>query len=87
MRNKYAFKNMLANLILQVCVADSGIILPRFFIEEYGSTINGMVSSITQFLSYIGLVEAGVGSASIVALYTTLAKNDIKAAVEEKENI
>lgn len=79
MRNKYAFKNMLANLILQVCVAVSGIILPRFFIEEYGSTINGMVSSITQFLSYIGLVEAGVGSASIVALYTTLAKNDIKA--------
>lgn len=77
MRNKQAFKNMLANVLLQICAAVSGIILPRFIIEAYGSAMNGMISSITQFLSYIGLVEAGVGSASAVALYVTIANNDV----------
>lgn len=78
MRNKYAFINMIANLLLQVCVAVSGIVLPRFFMEAYGSTINGMITSISQFLSYIALVEAGVGTASAVALYMPLVKNDIE---------
>lgn len=78
MRNKYAFINMMANLMLQVCVAVSGIILPRFFMEAYGSTVNGMITSISQFLSYIALVEAGVGTASAVVLYAPLANKDSK---------
>ena len=32
-----------------------------------------MVSSITQFISYISLVEAGIGNASLVALFSPLA--------------
>ena len=78
MRNREAFKNMITNIFLQIVVAISGIILPRFFIECYGSSVNGMITSLTQFLSYIGLVEAGIGSASIVALYKPLAENDYK---------
>ena len=66
-------KNLLSNLILQVIVFVVGIILPRFFLEEYGSTVNGMVTSINQFLTYMGLAEAGVGTASVVALYAPLA--------------
>lgn len=76
MRSKQALKNMLSNIILQVLVAVSGIIIPRFFIKVYGSDINGMVSSITQFITYIGIVEAGIGTASTVALYGPLAKDD-----------
>ena len=73
MRSKQAMKNLLSNLILQVIVFVVGIILPRFFLEEYGSTVNGMVTSINQFLTYMGLAEAGVGTASVVALYAPLA--------------
>ncbi|MCF2680736.1 polysaccharide biosynthesis C-terminal domain-containing protein [Faecalicatena contorta] len=76
MRSKQAAKNMLANVILQVLVFISGIVLPRFFLEEYGSSINGMVTSINQFLVYLGLAEAGVGTASVVALYAPLANDD-----------
>ena len=33
-----------------------------------------MVTSINQFLTYMGLAEAGVGTASVVALYVPLAE-------------
>ena len=73
MRSKLAFKNMVANLFLQVVVFLSGIILPRFILEAYGSSINGMITSVNQFLTYLGLAEAGVGTATVVALYNPLA--------------
>lgn len=79
MRNKQAFKNMLSSLILQLVVALSGIILPRFFIMAYGSSVNGMVSSVGQFLTYLALVEAGISSAALVELYKPLADGDEKS--------
>ncbi len=77
MRTKQALKNVFFSLLLQVVVAISGIIIPRFFIELYGSSVNGLVSSINQFITCMGLVEAGIGAAGAVALYKPLAeKND-----------
>ncbi len=76
MRSEKALKNMLASLLLQVIVFLSGVILPKFFLEAYGSSVNGMVTSINQFLMYLGLAEAGVGTASMVALYEPLACDD-----------
>lgn len=73
MRTKQAFKNASASLILQLVLALSGIIIPRFFIALYGSAVNGLVSSISQFISYMALVEAGVGAAGTVALYKPIA--------------
>ena len=67
---------MLSHIGLQLIVMLSGIILPRFFLKEYGSAVNGLVSSISQFLTYLGLAEAGVGSASMVALYGPIASNN-----------
>lgn len=77
MRSKKALINIIANLVLQVTVAISGLLLPRFFIIAYGSTMNGMIVSVTQFISYLALVEAGVSAASIVGLYKPLADNNI----------
>lgn len=73
MRSEQAFKNMAANLALQVVVFLAGIILPRFILEAYGSAVNGMITSVNQFLTYLGLAEAGVATASVVALYNPLA--------------
>ena len=39
--------------------------------------MNGMIVSVTQFISYLALVEAGVSAASIVGLYKPLADNNI----------
>ncbi len=79
MKTKLAMKNAVTSILLQLVVAVSGIIVPRFFTAFYGSEVNGMVSSIGQFITYMGLVEAGVSAASIVALYKPLAEEDTGA--------
>ncbi len=77
MRGKQAFKNMVANLFLQVIVLLSGLILPRFILEAYGSSVNGMITSVNQFLTYLGLAEAGVGDCDgSCALYATCPKSN-----------
>jgi O-antigen/teichoic acid export membrane protein len=76
MRNKMALRNVCINLILQVITLLSGLILPKMFISFYGSAMNGMISSIGQFMLYLGLVESGVGAASIVGLYLPIANKE-----------
>ncbi len=76
MRTRQAFINALTSLLLQAVLAVSGLIVPKFFILVFGSAVNGLVSSISQFISYMSLVEAGVGAASTVALYKPLADRD-----------
>jgi O-antigen/teichoic acid export membrane protein len=76
MRTKKALYNMAASLVLQLATASIGFIVPRLVISSYGSAVNGMVSSINQFLVYLNLVEGGIASASIAALYVPLADND-----------
>lgn len=34
-----------------------GFIVPRLIIENYGSSVNGLVVSITQFMAYITLLK------------------------------
>lgn len=76
MRTKQALKNMVASLLLEVVLALSGILIPRFFTAVYGSSVNGLVSSISQFITYMSLVEAGIGAAGMVALYGPLDRKD-----------
>lgn len=54
----------------------AGLILPKTILNCYGSEVNGVVTSITQFVSYLTLVEVGLGDAAIYALYKPLADND-----------
>lgn len=74
---KNARLNIIFALILQMFNFIKGIILPGIIIPAYGSDVNGLVSSITQVLSYISLLEAGVGSVFRVSLYKPLAKDDM----------
>lgn len=53
-----------------------GLLLPRLFIVSYGSEVNGLLSSLNQLLVYLGLFEAGVGAATIQALYKPVAEDD-----------
>lgn len=80
------YRNLISNFIVQIIVTLVGIIIPKFIILTYGSTLNGMVGSISQFLMYAGLVEAGIGNAAVIALYEPLSKNskeDISAVLSE----
>lgn len=78
MRSKKAVMNIFVSFGLQMAVAISGLVVPRYILVAFGSNVNGLVSSITQFLSYIALVEGGIGGVTRAALYKPLAKKDTR---------
>ena len=76
MYSKNAKYNLLFGILSQVVSISLGVILPRLFLTSYGSEINGLLSSVTQIYAYIALVEAGIGAASLQALYRTVGASD-----------
>lgn len=52
------------------------IILPRYILISFGSEVNGITSTITQIFTYIALLEAGIGNASLNCLYKNIAQAD-----------
>ena len=77
-RNKRLKFNTYSSLASKLTIMISGVILPRLILSYYGSEINGLVNSITQFLSIITFLDLGVGSVVQSALYKPLAQNDNK---------
>ena len=75
---KIATVNIFSSLFLQFVAITSGFILPRLILTAFGSELNGLVSSITQFLNYISLFEGGVSVVIMSSLYTPLAENNMK---------
>lgn len=68
--------NFLFGLLAQIVSLAVGIIVPRLFIVNYGSEVNGYINSITQIFVYVALLEAGIGSASVSALYSPVGSGD-----------
>lgn len=90
MRSKRAIKNIISSLILQLIAIVCGFIVPKLIISNYGSNVNGFVSSITQFLAYITLLEAGFGPVIKSTLYKPIAnkdKSEIEAILKSSEKI
>ena len=68
--------NMITSILGQVITIAMGIVIPRLVLVNLGSENNGLLSSITQVLGYASLLEAGVGLASLQALYKPIAEED-----------
>ena len=66
----------MASLLSQITALVCGFILPRLFLEYFGSEVNGLVNSITQFLGVISFLELGVGAVVQSSLYKPLADGD-----------
>lgn len=69
--------NSVSSGLLQLTAVVCGFVLPRLILGAYGTDINGLVNSITQFLSIITFMELGVGAVVQSALYKPLADNDV----------
>lgn len=78
MQKKLLAKNTIASLLSQMTVLICGFILPRLFLQSFGSEVNGLVNSITQFLGVISFLDLGVGAVVESALYKPLAEKDNK---------
>ncbi len=72
---KFAYSTM-TTALYQLVLFLAGFITPKVMLTFYSSEINGLVSSITQFITYFNLVEAGLSGATVFALYKPLAKKD-----------
>lgn len=75
MRKKRLIYNTVSSLIFQVTTIICGFILPRLILNAFGSSVNGLVNSIAQFLGIISFLELGVGAVVQSALYKPLAEN------------
>lgn len=75
-------KNIFFTTLSQLIVLSMAFIIPRFILVSYGSDTNGLISTIGQIMTYLSLLEAGIGQATKNELY-----NYIHGSVYDKENI
>lgn len=76
MRTKKLILNTIFSLFEELVAIICSFILPKLILSHFGSEYNGLVTSITQFLSCAILFRAGIGGATKAALYKPLANND-----------
>lgn len=77
MRKKRLMLNTLSSLVLQIVTIVCGFILPKMILSTFGSEVNGLINSISQFLQIFTFMDIGVGAVFQSSLYKPLAENNI----------
>ena len=68
--------NLLSGILYQVVLIALSFLLPRLYLENFGSEVNGVLSTIKQIFVYMFLLESGIGLATTQALYKPVAENN-----------
>ena len=76
MNARKSFYNILSGISGQMISIILGIMIPRLVIVGLGSEANGLLSSVNQMLIYLNLLESGVGTAALQALYSPVAERN-----------
>lgn len=76
MNARKGFNNIITSILSQAITLAMGVIIPRLVLVNLGSEANGLLSSISEVLVYVALLEAGVGAASSQALYGPIGRKD-----------
>lgn len=74
--------NLVVGILSQIITLTLGILIPKIYVGNLGSEVNGLMTTVTQIFAYIALLEAGVGNTTLQALYKPLAnkkKDDINS--------
>lgn len=75
-RTKKIKLNLVSVVLCQAVTIALGFILPRLYIENFGSSVNGVLSTIKQIFTYLCLLESGVGLATAQALLRPVAQRN-----------
>ena len=75
-RRKRSVYNIVSSFIGQIISICLGLVIPRLFLLSFGSEVNGLLTSCNQIYTYLALMEAGVGTATLQALYKPVAQQD-----------
>ena len=68
--------NLFSGVLYQVVLIALSFLLPRLYLENFGSEVNGVLSTIKQIFVYMLLLESGVGLATTQALYKPVAEKN-----------
>lgn len=68
--------NLIVSMPYQIITMVYGFVLPRLILEKFGSEVNGLTQSISQFLGIISFLDMGLGQVVRSALYKPLADGD-----------
>ena len=82
MRTEHSFFNMLATTIPNLILPILGFVKFSLFSSIYGSSINGLYSTLLQIMAVLNLVEGGFGMAFQQILYKPLADKNHKKVTE-----
>lgn len=72
-RKKRSMQNIAVALASEVLVTVVGMFFPSAIILNYGSKVNGLITSLQQMMQYFTLLGAGFSGAVLFALYKPLA--------------
>lgn len=75
-RTKRSVNNTISSLIFQFVTILLGFLVQHFMLTTFGKALYGTAGVIGQITDYFALVEAGLGTATIQALYKPLANKD-----------
>ena len=88
-RTQKAKLNILFSLVQQGITLICGLIVPKLMLNAFGSEAYGATASIATFLSYITLLEGGIGAVTRSALYKAFASKSneqVSAVVTETKS-
>lgn len=77
-------KSKASILTLEVSIINSlvsvlfSLIYNNFLIRIYGTQVNGLISTLTQFVSLFSIIEGGFTTAAVVATYSPIVNKDYK---------
>jgi len=72
-RGNKAVLNSFARFMYEIVAVVCSFILPRLILSYYGSDVNGLVLSITRFLSISTFIDAAIGGVTRAVMYKPLA--------------
>lgn len=75
-RKRSFLLNTVSSISYEVVFLIVGFILPKLFIIFYGSEVNGLVNSITNFLGLVALADLGIGAVVSANYYKPLASKN-----------
>lgn len=76
MRIQNSLKNIYIGILSQIIITLLGFLSRRIFIDSLGTEYLGVNGLLTNILSMLSLVEAGIGTSIVYNLYKPLADND-----------
>ena len=68
--------NFATSTIATLLTMALGFVLPRIIMTRWGSEYNGLINSVKTIMNYLLLLEAGINTSSLQALYKSIGEND-----------